>query len=154
MAWKGELDLYKYGINHDTNPQVIQKKHRQVVNYIQELMVRYLKPPTPPAPGDILIYEEANIVTGPAPPLIIRQQPPRAPTPEPLVFREIPPEPPAPVKPRRIVIKGECVHFIIIFIYFKFAPRRWWLFSLKKEYKKVKVKLKNEVIVKYLSFCD
>jgi len=33
-------------------------------------------------------------LTPPAPPLIIRQQPPRPPTPEPLVIREAPPQPP------------------------------------------------------------
>ena len=50
---------------------------------------------------------EADIATGPAPPLIIRQQPARAATPEPLVIREAPPEPPAPVGPKRITISGK-----------------------------------------------
>jgi hypothetical protein len=34
------------------------------------------------------------VLTPPAPPLIIRQQPPRPATPEPLIVREQPPQPP------------------------------------------------------------
>ena len=67
------------------------------MEYIQELAIRYLRPPTPPAPGEILIQQQANVLTAPAPPLIIRQQPARPATPEPLVVREAPPQPPAQV---------------------------------------------------------
>jgi hypothetical protein len=66
-----------------------------------------LRPPTPPAPGEIIITQEANTVVGPAPPLIIRQQPARAETPEPLVIREAPPQPPAAIGPKRITISGK-----------------------------------------------
>jgi len=45
--------------------------------------------------------------TGPAPPLIIRQQPARPPTPEPLVVREAPPRPPHAVGSKRITISGK-----------------------------------------------
>ena len=41
------------------------------------MAVRYLKPPAPPAPGEIIIKQEPNKPVAPAPPLIIRQQPPR-----------------------------------------------------------------------------
>ena len=52
------------------------------------MAIRYLRPPTPPIPGDIIITQEANTLTAPAPPLVIRQQPPRPDTPEPVVIRE------------------------------------------------------------------
>ena len=106
-AWKGDLAISEYKIHEDSNPQIINKKVTQVVEYIQELAIRYLRPPTPPAPGEIVISMEPNSSVGPAPPLIIRQQPARAGTPEPLVIREAPPQPPKPVGPKKITISGK-----------------------------------------------
>ena len=106
-AWKGDIAISEYLIHEDENPEIITKKVAQQVEYIQELAVRYLRPPTPPAPGEIVITMEANIATGPAPPLIIRQQPARAETPEPLIIREAPPQPPVPVGAKRITISGK-----------------------------------------------
>jgi len=54
-----------------------------------------------------VITQQPNFTTGPAPPLIIRQQPPRPETPEPLVIREAPPEPPAPIGIKKITISGK-----------------------------------------------
>jgi hypothetical protein len=65
--------------------------------YHQEVAIRYLRPPTPPAPGEILIQQEGNSFAPPAPPLVIRQQPARPVTPPPLVVREAPPPPPPAV---------------------------------------------------------
>jgi len=48
------LRFLKFLINQDSNPQVIIKKVKQQLDYVQELAVRYLKPPTPPAPGEIV----------------------------------------------------------------------------------------------------
>ena len=106
-AWRGDLAISEYKIYEDSNPEIITKKVTQLVEYVQELAIRYLRPPTPPAPGEIVISMEPNVATGPAPPLIIRQQPARAGTPEPLVIREAPPQPPMPVGPKRITISGK-----------------------------------------------
>ena len=70
------------------------------------MAIRYLRPPTPPQPGEILIQQEQNVLTPPAPPLIVRQQPARPETPEPLVVREAPPEPPRQVGRKLISIAG------------------------------------------------
>ena len=94
INWKGLLPISDYSINEDPNPEVITKRVAQHIEYVQELAVRYLRPPTPPAPGEIIITQEANNLIPPAPPLIIRQQPPRPATPEPLIVREAPPQPP------------------------------------------------------------
>jgi len=107
QAWRGDIPITDYRIHEDANPQVITKKVQQQIEYVQELAIRYLRPPTPPAPGEIVITQEANIVTGPAPPLIIRQAAARAATPEPLVIREAPPQAPLPVGPKRITISGK-----------------------------------------------
>ena len=105
--WRGEIDINEYLINEDPNPEIISKKVTQNIEYIQELAIRYLRPPTPPAPGEIVITQESDYATKPAPPLIIRQQPLRTETPEPLVIREVPPVPPKAVGLKSITISGK-----------------------------------------------
>lgn len=98
VNWRGLIPIEQYVYNEDPNPEIITKRTQQKIEYIQELAVRYLRPPTPPLPGEIVIKQECNSLTPPAPPLIIRQQPPRPATPEPLVIREAPPQPPPQVR--------------------------------------------------------
>jgi hypothetical protein len=105
--WKGDIPIEKYPINQDGNPEIITKRSQQKLEYVQELAIRYLRPPTPPAPGEIIINQEPNTVSAPAPPLIIRQQPARPDTPEPLVVREAPPQPPPQVGRKVITISGK-----------------------------------------------
>ena len=82
VNWKGDMALEEYQINEDADPEVITKQTEQRLEYVQELAIRYLRPPTPPPPGEILISQECNTLTPPAPPIIIRQQPCRPDTPE------------------------------------------------------------------------
>jgi len=77
MNWKGSIPLSNYSINEDANPEIITKKSNQQVIYQQEVAIRYLRPPTPPSPGEIIIQQQVNTLGTPAPPLVIRQQPPR-----------------------------------------------------------------------------
>jgi len=107
VNWRGEIPISEYLINQDQNPEIITKRTQQRLEYVQELAIRYLRPPTPPAPGEIVITESPNIIAAPAPPLIIRQQPPRPDTPEPLIVREAPPEPPSQVGRKVITISGK-----------------------------------------------
>jgi hypothetical protein len=44
-----------YKLNTDPNPEVIKKKSSQPIEYNQDIQVRYLRPPTPPPAGDIII---------------------------------------------------------------------------------------------------
>jgi len=106
-AWRGVIPITQYQINEDANPEIIRKRTDQTLVYEQEVAVRYLRPPTPPPPGEILIKQEKNIPTPPAPPLVIRQQPPRPETPAPLIVREAPPRPPAAVGAKVITISGK-----------------------------------------------
>jgi hypothetical protein len=46
-----------YKINFDPNPQIIRKHAGDAVTYKQEVAVRYLRPPTPPPPGPLIIKE-------------------------------------------------------------------------------------------------
>ena len=107
LNWRGVIPITEYLINEDANPEIITKRSQEKIEYIQELAIRYLRPPTPPAPGEIVIKQEANICTPPAPPLVIRQQPARPSTPEPLVIREAPPPAPEAVGRKIITISGK-----------------------------------------------
>lgn len=106
LNWKSSIPLNIYPINEDTEPEILTKSTSQKIEYVQELAIRYLRPPTPPAPGDIIINKGPNQVPPPAPPIIIRQQPPRPSTPEPLVIREAPPVPPPQIGKKIITIGG------------------------------------------------
>ena len=55
--WKGDTPLTHYALNEDDNPKLIKKKVKHQLEYIQELAVRYLRPPTPPTPGEIIIRQ-------------------------------------------------------------------------------------------------
>ncbi len=105
--FRGHYPISAYPINHDEKPDVVLKQFSQKIEYIQELAIRYLKPPTPSPPGDIVLVQERNVASEPAPPLIIRQQPARPLTPEPLVIREVPPKQPASSGVKVITISGK-----------------------------------------------
>ena len=49
-----------YKINFDPNPQIIRKNANDAVTYKQEVAVRYLRPPTPPPPGPLIIKEVSS----------------------------------------------------------------------------------------------
>ncbi|CAF3452199.1 unnamed protein product [Rotaria sp. Silwood1] len=89
-----------YKINFDPNPQIIRKHANDEVTYKQEVAVRYLRPPTPPPPGPLIIKEVRNPALPAAPPIVIRQRPPRPATPPPLIIRERPPQPPPQLAPK------------------------------------------------------
>lgn len=89
-----------YKINFDPNPQIIRKQVSDAVTYKQEVAVRYLRPPTPPPPGPLVIKEVRSPAMPPAPPIVIRQRPPRPATPPPLIIRERPPQPPPQLAPK------------------------------------------------------
>ena len=96
--WHGPIEQYKL---NEGAPITIIKKNNSAIEYNQDVTVKYLKPPSPPAPGDLIIRSEnSNTISfPPAPPQIIRQLSNRPFTPEPLIIREAPPEPP-PLIPR------------------------------------------------------
>lgn len=106
-SWRGSLPLSSYPVNDDKSFKVISKSSLATINHIQELSIRYLQPPTLPIPGEIIIEEQPHKFSSPAPPVILRQQAVRHPTPTPLVIREMPPKMPPPEEARRIVISGK-----------------------------------------------
>ena len=94
-------------LNVDPNPVVINKKPLNKVHYKQNVSVKFLKPPTPAQPGDIVIKQEKDVQAPPAAPLLVRQKPPKPVKPPALIVREKPPRPPAPISPKFITIPGK-----------------------------------------------
>lgn len=58
INWRGPRPISEYPINVDDEPEVLTKRTQETLTYIQELAVRYLKPPSPPPPGEIIIQQE------------------------------------------------------------------------------------------------
>lgn len=54
VGWQGHIPISEYAINQDANPEVITKRSNQQLVYQQEVAIRYLRPPTPPPPGEII----------------------------------------------------------------------------------------------------
>ncbi len=58
VNWSGPVALKDYPINEDSSPEIVHKKSTQELTYIQEISIRYLKPPPTRPHGDIVIKEE------------------------------------------------------------------------------------------------
>ena len=95
--------------NVDPNPVVIRKKPAAPVNYTQQVSVKFLQPPPPQQPGDIVITQQKDVQAAPVAPKLIRQRPPLPVKPAPLVVRERPPLAPAPIAPEHHVIPGKVI---------------------------------------------
>ena len=99
----------QHKLNVDPNPTVVKKKPIGSVKYIQKVILKLLKPPPAPQPGDITIEQEQDVQVPPATPLIVREKPPQPDKPEPLVLREKPPKKPEPIAPKHITIPGKVI---------------------------------------------
>jgi hypothetical protein len=53
--WSSELPLSQYPINDDPSPEILRKVPEKEFIYTQEISIRYLRPPTPPEHGELLI---------------------------------------------------------------------------------------------------
>jgi hypothetical protein len=103
------IPLEQHKLNVDPAPTLIRKKPINKLEYIQNVSLRFLRPPHPPKTGDITIIQEADVQAPPAPPLHIMQRPPSPEELPSLIFRERPPKPPAPIAPRNLVIPGKII---------------------------------------------
>lgn len=103
------LSLDQYKLNSDPNPEVIRKKPNEKIRYQQSLSVRFLEPPKAPKPGDIVVKQLPNRQIAPAPPLVVRQAPPRPASPSPLILREQPPKVPQPESEKVVFVPGKVI---------------------------------------------
>jgi hypothetical protein len=102
------IDPNKVPLNVDHNPLIIAKKPSQLIEQIQRIRVKYLKPPNSPPPGDIVIHQEPDIALPPVPPLVIVQPPPPPSSlSPPIVIRETPPEMPEPIGEIHLSLPGK-----------------------------------------------
>ncbi|CAF3536576.1 unnamed protein product [Rotaria socialis] len=75
--------------DNNISPRVVHMPNNQEVAYKQNVIVRWLKPPTPPPPAPIII-REIHCPPEIPPPIIYRQIPQSPPTPPPIIVREQP----------------------------------------------------------------
>ena len=62
-------------LNYDPHPEVVHRENSDDITYTQKVGVRYLKPPTPPPPGPILIREIQPTPPKNPPPLVVSTTP-------------------------------------------------------------------------------
>lgn len=105
----GFPSIEQYRIHNDANPQIIRKKQTNIAKYIQEIAIKYLKPPEPSRHGDLIIRQEPDRQMRPAPPIIIRQAAARTPDLPTMVIREAPPKMPLPLPEKVINIPGKII---------------------------------------------
>jgi len=130
-SFKSEIPLSEYPINADSNPEVVKLRYSGCVDRVQELTIKYLKPPKPQTPGPIVIKQEPNIPLPAAPPIIIRQVAENPLPPPPALIRERPPAPPEPIGPKTILIPG-WANILILKPYLKYNNINFILFILFK----------------------
>jgi hypothetical protein len=56
--WVGPVPLSEYPINQDPNPILIKKKSNKQFELQKKVLVRYLEPPRPRTPGEIIVKQE------------------------------------------------------------------------------------------------
>lgn len=106
LSWRGPIPLEKYKIN-TSSATIINKNLNHTYDQIQNISVKYLKPPPLPPAGDIIIKHEPDVQLPPAPPIIIRQHAAAVKAPPPKILRERPPRQPAPVPASVIPVPGK-----------------------------------------------
>lgn len=109
LNWKGgNVPISQYKINLDSNFEKKKLNYASCVERVESLAIKYLKPPQPPKPGDLIITQQPDYQPPEAPPLIIRQL---APEPvlsnAPVVLRERPPQQPEIIPAQEIIIPGK-----------------------------------------------
>jgi hypothetical protein len=100
------IPLEQYTLNVDPNPTIVRKKQEGRISLVQNVSLKYLKPPQPEQPGDITITQEPDVQAPAAPPLVVKQPAPAALQQQSIVIRERPPQPPQPIGPKHITIPG------------------------------------------------
>ncbi|RNA04457.1 hypothetical protein BpHYR1_010534 [Brachionus plicatilis] len=101
-----QLPIDQYPISREPFTE-ISKKPQESLKYIQHIGVRYLEPPEPDKPGDLIIRKLPDKQIAPGAPVFIRQTPPKPRTPSPLFIREPPPSPLPKVERQVIEIPGK-----------------------------------------------
>lgn len=71
--WRGKLPIDEYEINYDRNPKIIKKKMKEKIDQNLFIGINYLRPPTPPKPGDIIIREDPPRQAPPLSPIVKRE---------------------------------------------------------------------------------
>ena len=110
QAFRGPVPIEQYQVNSDTaNAELMTKRQPDCVVDTQRIKYKFLKPPAPEKPGDLIIRQESDTAAPAAPPIVIRQIPAAPAAPAPIVIREEPPRAPMPIQRQIVTIPGKMV---------------------------------------------
>ena len=109
LNWHSSIPLSQYKLNQDPNPEIINKKYDTKLQHKQTVTYKYLKPPSPAQPGDLVIKQENETLAPCPPPLIVRVSPTERKQAEKVIIREEPPKPPEKVQAQTLTIPGKVV---------------------------------------------
>jgi hypothetical protein len=101
------IPLEQYTLNIDDNPTIVRKKAEGRISLVQNVSLKFLKPPQPQQPGDITITQEPDVQAPAAEPKRITIPAPAPLQKESVIIRERPPQPPQPIGPKHITIPGK-----------------------------------------------
>ncbi len=97
-------------LNIDPSPIIVHKKPAEPLTHIQNVSLKFLKPPKPDQPGDITIVQDPDTRAPSPPPLVLRKDAPaESVTPPPVIIREQPPKAPASNADKIITIPGKII---------------------------------------------
>jgi hypothetical protein len=109
LNWHSSIPLSQYKLNQDPNPEIINKKYNAKLEHKQTITYKYLKPPSPAQPGDLVIKQENESLAPCPPPLIVRVSPTERKQAEKVIIREEPPKPPEKIQAQTLTIPGRVV---------------------------------------------
>ena len=102
-------------LQHQDPALLVVNKKSPIIDQVQHVQIKYLKPPLSPPPGDIIVHQEPHIQLPPMEPLVIVERPsspdvahsPSPSSPEIIVIREEPPEPLPNIPEVHITVPGK-----------------------------------------------
>jgi hypothetical protein len=103
----GKVPLSQYKLQIDPQPRIVKLNYPKCIERIEAKAVKFLRPPTPPPPGDIVITQLPDYQPPEAPPIIIRQLAEDHCDPKPKIIRERPPTPPEVLESKNIYLPGK-----------------------------------------------
>ncbi len=109
-----DLSAEQFPLDNDDQNLIVIKKKPQPIEQIQNVHLKFLKPPPLPPPGDIVIHQEPDIQLPAEPPLYIREtirhdssSDSKHTLPKTIVIREKPPSMPEPIPEVHLTIPGK-----------------------------------------------
>lgn len=104
-----DKDISNLDVSTDTNFEIVHKKNTGIHQAIQNVTLKYLKPPPLQQHGDLTIRQESDVQLPAGKPHVVREQPEQPIQPRSVIIREEPPQRPPVLPAEQIVIPGRTI---------------------------------------------